>query len=623
MAAAALTLPATTAHAASAGPDIPPSQHASDRARAAVTQAAQRQQGSGEADTTAPLPPRVTLAAPYTECLSNDCRKGGGPGVTAKFSFSPNEADTGIVSYLYKFSSQDSWSSVTGETATFTYTPQQSGLYRLQVQAVDETGWPGSSAYLDFMVAAGQKDIGRWHFDEVSGAALDSGAEPGTARHDATLTGGATRDDRGRRGVRTHDSLGTPLPSPVTDRGLALDGSSGYAATTGPVVDTRESYTLSAWVRPDTLGGTDRTVLAQDGGFRLSYDAARGTWALRPSLLAGADHRTLVAEQPATPEVWTHLTAVYDAPADETRLYVNGRLQATGTAPGEGAADGPLQFGRALSDGSPTEYTDYFDGSIDEVAVWQRTLTDPEIAGEARLTLDGDRNAVELVAGWSAGGATGTALTDTVSGYGPELALSGGATLDGETLVLDGVDGAAAAGGPLVDGTGSFTVSTEVTLDGAAVSTWDVGRVGQVVGRRAADGSTWGLWYRASGTSTVLDEDTLELKEVPVGFWCFGRLNADGTYDATTSVEAAQPDEPVRLTGVYDAQDGTIELYVGTHLNGDAKSFTNASGPGEFTVGGTTDGDTWTHHLPARIKDIGVWAGAMASAQQISEVTGA
>ncbi|MFH9735607.1 hypothetical protein [Streptomyces sp. NPDC017260] len=244
MAAAALTLPTTTAHAASAGPDVPPSQHASERARAAVTQAAQRQQGSEEADTTAPLPPRITLAAPYTECSSNDCRKGGGPGVAAKISFAPNEADTGIVSYQYIISSQDTWSSVTGATATVTHTPQQSGLYRLQVKAVDETGWPGSPAYLDFMVAAGQKDIGRWHFDEVSGAALDSGAEEGTARHDATLTGGATRDDRGRRGVRTHDSLGTDLPSPVTDRGLALDGNSGYAATSGPVVDTRESYTL-------------------------------------------------------------------------------------------------------------------------------------------------------------------------------------------------------------------------------------------------------------------------------------------------------------------------------------------------------------------------------------------
>lgn len=622
-AAAALTLPAATAHAASAGADSPPSKYASDRARVAVAQAHQRRQDSEQLEDTRPLPPHVTLAAPYTECLANDCRKAGGPGVTAKFTFAPAETDTDIVSYRYHLSSQDTWSSVTGETTTVTYTPQQSGLYRLEVQAVDQVGRAGESTTITFMVAAGQADVGRWHFDEASGAALDTGTQAGAVRHDATLSGGATRDDRGRRGVRTHDSEGVPLQSPVTDRGLVLDGGSQYAATNGPVLDSGESYTLSAWVRPDTLDDTDRTVLAQNGGFRLSYDAAQGTWALRSSRPDDADHRTVVAaEQPATPKVWTHLAAVHDATADETRLYVNGGLQATGTAPGAGASDGPLQFGRALSAGSATGYTDYFDGSIDEVALWQRPLTDTEIADEARLVSGEGRNAVESVADWSADGATGGILTDTVSGYDARLTLTGGATLDGETLVLDGVDGAATADGPPVDGTGSFTVSTQVTLNGAEVSTWEVGRAGQVVGQRAADGSTWGLWYETTDTTWVLDPDTFELISVPVGFWRFGRLNADGTYVAVTSEEPARPDEPVRLTGVYDAQDGVIKLYVGTNQNGDARPVPSPSGTGGFTVGATTDGESRTRHLPGRIGDVRVWAGAAASSQQLAEMNG-
>ncbi|MEU4148506.1 LamG domain-containing protein [Streptomyces parvulus] len=590
---------------------------------AATAQAHQQRQGSERAEDTRPLPPHILLAAPYAECLPDDCPKAGGPGVTAKFTFAPDETDTDIVSYRYHLSSQDTWSSVTGETTTVTYTPQRSGLYRLEVQAVDQGGRAGESTTLTFMVAAGKTDVGRWHFAEANGAALDTGTHAGAVRHDATLSGGATRDDRGRRGVLTHDSEGVPLPSPVTDRGLVLDGGGQYAETNGPVLDSGESYTLSAWVRPDTLGDRDRTVLAQNGGFRLSYDAARGTWAVRAARPDEADHRTVVAaEQPATPKVWTHLAAVHDATAEETRLYVNGRLQATGTAPGAGAPDGPLQFGRALSAGSATEYTDYFDGSIDEVALWQRPLTDTEIADEARLVSGDGRNAVESVADWSADGATGGALTDTASGYDARLTLSGGATLDGETLVLDGVDGAATADGPPVDGAGSFTVSTEVTLNGADVSTWEAGRAGQIVGQRAADGSTWGLWYETTGTTWVLDPDTFEQISVPVGFWRFGRLNADGTYVAVTSNEPARPDRPIRLTGVYDAQDGVIKLYVGTNQNGDARSVPNASGTGGFTVGATTDGESRTRHLPARIGDVRVWAGAAASSQQLLEMNG-
>ncbi|WP_246112095.1 hypothetical protein [Streptomyces hawaiiensis] len=38
----------------------------------------------------------------------------------------------------------------------------------------------------------------------------------------------------------------------MTDTGLLLDGTSnGYAATAGPVLETRSSYTVAAWVRVD------------------------------------------------------------------------------------------------------------------------------------------------------------------------------------------------------------------------------------------------------------------------------------------------------------------------------------------------------------------------------------
>uniref|UniRef100_UPI00056C100D hypothetical protein n=1 Tax=Streptomyces albus TaxID=1888 RepID=UPI00056C100D len=36
---------------------------------------------------------------------------------------------------------------------------------------------------------------------------------------------------------------------------LGLDGSSGYAATAGPVVDTTKSFSVSAWVKLDDKDG--------------------------------------------------------------------------------------------------------------------------------------------------------------------------------------------------------------------------------------------------------------------------------------------------------------------------------------------------------------------------------
>ncbi|MFE0332580.1 LamG domain protein jellyroll fold domain protein, partial [Streptomyces sp. NPDC058960] len=134
-------------------------------------------------------------------------------------------------------------------------------------------------------------------------------------------------------------------------------------------------------------------------------------------------------------------------------------------------------------------------------------------------------------------------------------------SLAGESIVLDGVDDAATTPGPVVDDTGSFTVTALASLDGDKLAAKPIGYTGQVLGQRTSDGSAWGLWYELTGKDTVLDEETLEEKTVPVGKWRFGRLNADGTFSSVISDDIAAVDGMVRLTGVFDAQAGTISLY--------------------------------------------------------------
>ncbi|NMO33555.1 LamG domain-containing protein [Streptomyces sp. GMY01] len=578
-------------------------------------------------DSTAPKAPTISVKAPYTECTTNACLPGGGPGLTAAFTFQHNAADTNVKSFQYKLSTTSTWSSTTGTTASVV--PQRSGTYTLQVRGKDDvgTGRLGDIAQIDFVVAAGAGPVGRWHFDEPSGEALDSGTATGSTRHPAVLTGGAVRDDRGRRGVLTHDAQGAPLPEAVTDKGMNLNGTTAYAATTAAVVDTRASYTMSAWVRLNTAGSLNQTILGQDGtlysGFYLSYQGSYKTWTLRTSPKDAPDgnisEQIVVAKQPAVAGVWTHLAAVYDAPNKQIRLYVNGVLQGTDTVTSSWAAGGPLQIGRVMWRGT---YYDYLSGSIDEVAAWQQALTDTEIADEAKLLTSDTYAGTELVAHWSADQAGGSTVADTDSGYGRALTLADGAGLDGESIVLDGVDDAATAEGPVVDDTGSFTVTTLASLDEEALLSKDVGYKAQVLGQRTADGSSWGLWYELTDKTPVLDEDTMEETTVPVGYWRFGRLNTDGSFTTVSSDEAALAGGMVRLTGVFDAQAGTISLYTGTEPNGDALAYTAKAGSGEFAVGKGFTGGAWTHYLPGRVAEVRLWAGAMASVDQIADTVG-
>jgi len=581
-------------------------------------------------DPTAPKAPNVTVASPYSLCTTSDCTAHGGPTQKMTFTFAKgNAADTNIVGYQYKLSTAAPWSAtVPVSRPTVTLSPDRSGTFRIYARAVDNvgSGRPGAQSVVDVLVDAGQSAVGRWQFGETAGDAIDSGDAAGTTRHNAVLSGGATRDERGRRGLITHDLSGAPLESAVTDRGLALDGATGYAATNGPVLETRSSYTVSAWARVDPKASGTKTLLSQDGGsyspFYLSYNAdGTGKWSFRTSSKEGTAYAwsKAWAKQTGSKGVWTHVAAVYDSDTSTARLYVNGVFQSEAATGAPWAATGNLQIGRAKWNGVDT---DHFDGSVDEVAVWQRVLSDEEIADQARLLISQGYAGAELIADWDADHATGTTLADTTSGYGRSLALSGGAGLDGEALVLNGTDGAATTPGPILDDTGSFTVTTAVELDGNKLASQAIGYTGQVLGQRTADGSGWGLWYQLTGKESVPVEDLDQERTVPVGKWHLGRLNADGTFSSVVSDQVAAVDSTVRLTGVFDAQDGTLSLYTGLNRNGDDLAFTAKAGTGDFAVGKGFSGGSSQHFLPARISEIRVWAGAMASSDQIDTRVG-
>ncbi|MFF4248914.1 LamG domain-containing protein [Streptomyces sp. NPDC001822] len=581
-------------------------------------------------DTTAPKAPSITFDGPYTLCLPDACAPGGGPGIKGNFTFAPASGDRNAA-YQYKLSSSPSWSApITGATVQAGVTPQLAGTQQLQVRAQDSVGsgrW-GAKAIVEFKVAEGQEATGRWHFDDqppgsTVTTALDSATEG--VRHPATLNtaAGAGWSTFARRGDG--------------DRSLFLNDTSdtahqaGYAATQAPAVNTQSSFTVSAWAYL-TDDSAYRGVLSQMGsdssGFSLYYSPSVKRWVFLWTWNEGGVQKQLGvnAESAGVPlKAWTHLAGVYDKNARTISLFVNGRRQGTPVAlPAASLAqttDGVMQFGRRSS--KFNEFKEYWRGRVDEVAVWQRPLTDEGIATESRLLDSSNNPAVELTAAWNPAGASGATLPDTTTGYGRTLTLSGGATLDGEAIVLDGLNGAATTPGPLVDDTGSFTVTSEVALNKTALMAKPDGYSGQILGQRSADGSSWGLWYHRDGSTTEVDDDGNQVL-VPQGYWEFGRLNTDGSFTAVQSDTAAETGSPVQLTGVYDAITGEIHLYLKSTESGAGAThaFTAVAGTGDFAVGEGYVAGAWDHYAPAALTDIRLWAGAVANEAQLAAVVG-
>ncbi|WP_405392790.1 PA14 domain-containing protein [Streptomyces sp. NBC_01102] len=203
--------------------------------------------------------------------------------------------------------------------------------------------------------AAGERDEikggGAWSLDENKGTRA---ADSGPNHKDLAL------------------SEGTSWTPGVQGSALKFNGQGQYAETDGPVVDTTGDYTVSAWASLDALPGNYATVVSQDGRrqenpFYLQY----GQGAFAFSTPGGNRARFEVQ-----PELGRFYHVVGVRSGDEIKLYVDGELAATAAAGAADVSTGALSVGRAKWSGANT---DFWNGSVDQVKVYDKALTDQEV----------------------------------------------------------------------------------------------------------------------------------------------------------------------------------------------------------------------------------------------------
>jgi len=188
-----------------------------------------------------------------------------------------------------------------------------------------------------------------------------------------------------------HDLTVSGAYSWVRDRGFGRDGALGLelatdscAETTGPVVRTDASFTVTAWVLLEQVTG-DHTVVSQAAearsGFQLKYDptAARWQFELASAGVGSATwHKVLSKDAPQLGK-WTHLAGVYDVAAGKVRFYVDGVLQGEADGPASPwMAGGPTLIGcSGTISGSRSQA---LGGVVDDVRIWSSTLHPDRIA---------------------------------------------------------------------------------------------------------------------------------------------------------------------------------------------------------------------------------------------------
>jgi hypothetical protein len=419
---------------------------------------------------------------------------------------------------------------------------------------------------------------GYWAFGEGSGGTLHDTSAFGS---DAALAGGYTWT-AGHAGNAVH-----------------FDGSTGRASTAGPVLNTAQSFTVSAWVRPDDLNGY-YAVVTQHGtkqdAFQLRYskDVNRWIFGVTTSDDNSTDnyHWAIGATVPQA-GVWTLVTGVFDSSAMNVKLYVNGKLDGTGTTPQVWNAGGTFGIGTAVSG------ENLFKGAIGQVQAWGQALTADQIAGLAGLSY------IDTVSQNQGTAAGGVALGDEPDGNGNP---TGCAALFDRT----------ATGQVTFARPANLRTDRSYTVEAWAYHSWT-----------AADATAGGAVDPTP--RAVFGVDDSQFSPILLGYrpWNDANGNPHGKWSLLVSCSASQScgwfelsdadaanNTWTHLAATYDAATGQITLYVnGVRQNTPEFVGTNAgtvgwNGSGQLFVGR----GTWTgvHSDP--------WYGGVAGVRLYSGV---
>lgn len=207
---------------------------------------------------------------------------------------------------------------------------------------------------------------------------------------------------------------------------LSFDGVSGFVQITGDTnLELDSAISVEAWIKAINWGINpwDNTIFCKhswsmgEQGYVLR---AGGNGTLSLNFAGFANGLPTSWKECVSPQstlqlnTWYHVAGTFDG--DTIRLYVNGILVADSAFHGTQVAGTvyPPRIGR-LSDPMQSQ-TRFWNGKIDEVRVWNRTLSQAEIQEKMGAHLDPSQE-TGLVGYWRLNDSTGTSVSD-MSGSG-------------------------------------------------------------------------------------------------------------------------------------------------------------------------------------------------------------
>ena len=190
--------------------------------------------------------------------------------------------------------------------------------------------------------------VAYYEFENTSGDVIDA-----VGSHNGT-NNGATRGVEGKVG-----------------NAFSFDGGDYVDITNHLDITDYNTFTLSAWVKPTTLG-SNKTIISKVGpnrDFNLKFSSNNKICAQHA---IGSTYYNCYSATTASTNVWIHVAATWQN--NQWKIYYNGVLESTCTKEAS-----PIWSGSMMLIGSMAG-SEKFSGLIDEVRIYNRALSEIDIA---------------------------------------------------------------------------------------------------------------------------------------------------------------------------------------------------------------------------------------------------
>ena len=171
----------------------------------------------------------------------------------------------------------------------------------------------------------------------------------------------------------------------IINKGFHLNGNNQYYLLPNNTFIPAESFTISMWFKIDVLNYYpvlfNSSALGNylKGIYAEITTAGKMEWYINSG--SGAEGGHILGTTTLSPSTWYHLLLIYQNDVKRTSLYINNYLEAYTVGARPDFSSTQIQsIGAFGYTNTSTSFANFFNGTIDEVALFNRALTQDERA---------------------------------------------------------------------------------------------------------------------------------------------------------------------------------------------------------------------------------------------------